>query len=191
MALLLIFVATIPAVAEAGFSTVVIDAGHGGRDNGASWYGVHEKTIALDVAKRVEKILRSKGVPTAMTRRDDTYVALDDRAAIANRYANSIFVSIHFNAHPNRTIHGIETFYVSPAGKTLANGIQTSIMKKIEGRDRGIKKSSYAVLTRTKAPAVLVECGFISNRTECRKCQTTWYRQTVAEAIAKAILAAR
>jgi len=171
------------------FSTVVIDPGHGGRDNGASWYGVDEKDLALDVAKRVESILRKKGVATAMTRRKDEYVSLDDRAAISNRFANSIFVSIHFNAHTDRSVRGIETFYSSPAGKEIAAVVQKAVTSKITNtRNRGIKKGSYAVLLRTKSPAILVEGGFISNLSESKKCQTEWYRQTLAEAIARAIL---
>ncbi len=87
--------------ADAG-KTVVIDPGHGGRDNGAKWGGIAEKDLNLDVARRVEALLKERGIPVVMTRRSDAYVSLDSRAAVANRYKNSLFVSIHFNAVNNR-----------------------------------------------------------------------------------------
>ncbi len=80
------------------FRTVVVDAGHGGNDNGASRrYGGAEKTATLDVATRLERKLRESEFKTVMTRSDDTFVSLDKRAAISNRQKNAIFVSIHFN----------------------------------------------------------------------------------------------
>lgn len=173
------------------FHTVVIDPGHGGRDKGAFWYGVKEKDLALDVARRVEKLLQGKGIKTVMTRRSDVYTSLNQRAVTANRYPGSIFVSIHFNAHTNRSIKGLETFYSSASGKGIANAVQQRIASRIKGRDRGIKKGSYAVLMRTRAPAILVEGGFISNLSECRRCLTEWYRQTLAQAITDAIVSVR
>jgi N-acetylmuramoyl-L-alanine amidase len=173
------------------FHTVVLDPGHGGRDKGACWYGVMEKDLALDVARRVEHLLRNRGLKTVMTRRSDVFVTLDQRAVIANRYPGSIFVSIHFNAHTSRSIKGLETFYSSETGKSIAHAVQRRIVAKIRGKDRGIKKGSYAVLLRTRAPAILVEGGFISNLSECRRCLTEWYRQTLAQAIADGILSMR
>ena len=81
--------------------TVIIDPGHGGKDKGAYWYGISEKTLTLDVAKKVELLLKQKGIKVLMTRKSDRYVSIEDRASIANKYTNSIFVSIHFNAHTN------------------------------------------------------------------------------------------
>ncbi len=168
---------------------VVLDPGHGGVDNGARWYGVAEKTLNLDVAKRVERLLKARGIPVVMTRRTDTYVTLDQRAAIANRHAGSIFVSIHFNAHTNRTIKGIETFYVSNRGRNLASAIQRRLARRIRTEDRGCKRHHYAVLTKTRGVAALVECGFISNKWECDRCNTTWFRDILAQEIASGIAA--
>lgn len=173
------------------FTTVVIDPGHGGKDKGAFWYGVKEKTLTLDVALRVEKLLKARGLRTALTRRSDVYTSLDQRAAIANRYSRSIFVSIHFNAHTNRSIKGLETFYSSSAGRNIARAVQRRIVYKIKGKNRGIKKSVFAVLMRTRAPAILIEAGFLSNLSEGRRCQTEWYRQTLAQAIVDGILSTR
>ena len=77
--------------------TVVLDPGHGGRDDGARNGGLVEKHLTLDVALRLEKVLQEFGFPTLLTRRDDTYKRLSERTAVGNQVANSIFVSIHFN----------------------------------------------------------------------------------------------
>ena len=170
-------------------TVVVLDPGHGGKDNGARWYGISEKTLNLDVAKRVEVLLKKRGIPVVMTRRTDTFVSLDYRAKIANRHANSIFVSIHFNAHSNRSIKGIETFYISSKGKNLAQNIQKRLANRINTNDRGSKKHHFAVLTKTRGVAALVECGFISNHWENRRCATTWFRDILAQEIASGIAA--
>jgi N-acetylmuramoyl-L-alanine amidase len=176
-------------VASEAKTVVVLDPGHGGKDNGARWYGVSEKTLNLDVAKRVEVLLKKRGIPVVMTRRTDTYVSLDYRAKIANRHAGAVFVSIHFNAHSNRSIKGIETFYISSKGKKLAQSMQKRLASRINTNDRGSKKHHYAVLTKTRGVAALVECGFISNHWENRRCSTSWFRDILAQEIASGISA--
>ena len=178
------------ALASSGAKTVVVlDPGHGGKDNGARWYGISEKTLNLDVAKRVESLLKKKGITVVMTRRTDTFVSLDYRAKIANRHAGAVFVSIHFNAHSNRSIKGIETFYISSKGRNLAQSIQKRLANRINTNDRGSKKHHFAVLTKTRGVAALVECGFISNHWENRRCATTWFRDILAQEIASGIAA--
>lgn len=173
------------------FSTVVIDAGHGGRDGGAVWNGLIERNLTLDVAKRLDSVLRSRGIRTVMTRKTNSTVELSTRAAIANRYRSSIFVSIHFNASRNRSVSGIETHYRSSRGRELAGYVQRSLDKRVTGINRGVFYRDYKVLRETKMPAILIECGFISNRTEARRCGSSVHRQALAEAIASGILAAR
>lgn len=174
----------------ARFKRVVIDPGHGGRDNGSKWYGVAEKTLTLDLANRIKKILDAKGVPTTLTRTTDVFMELDERAAVANRQSDAIFVSVHFNAHRDRSIKGIETFYYpgSTQGRVLATYIQGELGKRIKTRNRGVKPARLKVLRATKGSAVLVECGFISNRWECQRCASTWFRQVLAEEIVEGIL---
>ena len=97
------------------FKTVVVDAGHGGKDNGAYRpYGGAEKIATLDVATRLQSKLRESQFKTVMTRSGDVFVSLDQRVAIENAQKNSIFVSIHFNDSRQRGIHGFETYYNSP-----------------------------------------------------------------------------
>ena len=102
------------------FSTIVIDAGHGGKDYGGSYGKVYEKHLALDTAQRVEYMLKKKGYRTRMTRSSDVFLSLQKRASIGNRYGNSIFVSIHYNCTYRRAAKGIETFYYTSRSKPLA-----------------------------------------------------------------------
>ena len=184
------FLVSVLALATSEAKTVVVlDPGHGGKDNGAHWYGVSEKTLNLDVAKRVEILLKKRGIPVVMTRRTDTYVSLGYRAQIANRHAGAVFVSIHFNAHSNRSIKGIETFYISSKGRKLAQSMQKRLAGRINTNDRGSKKHHYAVLTKTRGVAALVECGFISNHWENKRCSTSWFRDILAQEIASGIAA--
>lgn len=167
---------------------VVIDAGHGGKDKGAYWYGVRESDLNLRVAKRAEASLKAHGYSVTMTRRSDVFITLSKRAQIGNRYRNSIFVSIHFNATPNTRIHGAETFY--GGGKKslyLAKAIQAELVKRNKLRNRGARPGRYTVLQKTSCPAVLVECGFISNTTERNRCKSSTYQAACAAAIVAGI----
>jgi N-acetylmuramoyl-L-alanine amidase len=170
------------------FNLVVIDPGHGGADRGTHWHGLSEKTLTLDVAKRVETVLRDNGVTTVMTRRTDKSISLDDRARMANRFPDSLLVSIHFNANRITGISGYETFYRSDKGRTVAQNIQKALSSAIPGNNRGVTNGDFAVLTRTKGVSVLVECGFISNKAEAARCGTPAHRQKLAEGIARGIL---
>ena len=166
---------------------VVIDPGHGGRDKGAVWGGVYESSLNLRVANRVEASLKAKGYPVVMSRRSDVYVSLSRRSQIANRYRNAIFVSIHFNATIHTSARGAETFYVGKRGSYLAKSIQNELVKNCKVRNRGIRNRSYSVLRQTHCPAVLVECGFISNSHERSRCKTSSYQAAAARAIVAGI----
>ncbi len=173
------------------FSTVVIDAGHGGKDGGSVWNGLVEKKLCLDVAKRVEAGLKSKGVKTIMTRRTDSFVELEQRARIANRVPASIFVSIHFNGSRKTIISGGEVYYRSSRAKILATSISSAIKSRVAGGTRGIFYADYKVLRETQMPAVLVECGYISNKREALRCADPAHRQKLADAIVSGLLAAK
>src|SRR5256885_11629518 len=98
----------------APFAIVIIDAGHGGQDSGTTKNGIMEKDLALDVAHRVERLLQERGLVVALTRADDTYVSLQDRATMANNQPESVFVSIHVD-DAGRTANGVETYYATHA----------------------------------------------------------------------------
>ncbi len=183
-AVLLLFVTQ----AWAGKRVVVLDPGHGGKEPGSYWGGVKEKTLTLPMAFKVERILEAQGIPVVLTRRKDVTVSLNSRALIANRYPNSIFVSLHFNASRDTKITGIETYYHSTSGKKLATMVQAELAGRIKTKNRGIKrKTNFAVLRKTKGVAVLVELGFISNSWERNRCKQGWLQDIMAQEVAAGI----
>ncbi|MBK1831283.1 N-acetylmuramoyl-L-alanine amidase [Verrucomicrobiaceae bacterium R5-34] len=169
---------------------VIIDAGHGGKDKGAHRGKVYEKTLALSVAKQTEALLKKKGMPVTMTRRSDVFISLTNRAAIANRYKNCVFISIHFNAHKSNAYHGVETYYYGTEGSKLAAHIHLRMLSRLKIRNRDTRqRKDLAVLRRTRCPAVLIECGYISNAYERKRCLSASYQQNCARAIADGIIA--
>lgn len=174
------------------FNTVVVDAGHGGRDNGAyRRYGGAEKIATLDVARRLERKLRESELKTVMTRPADVYVSLDERVAIENAQKNSIFVSIHFNDSRRRVIRGFETYYHSPMSRELAVRIQQKLGTIPRAANRGVHFANFRVLRLAAYPAVLVECGFLSNRREGNEARSGDYREVLADKIAEAVVEQR
>jgi N-acetylmuramoyl-L-alanine amidase len=171
------------------FTTVVVDAGHGGKDNGAfRRYGGAEKNATLDVATRLAAKLRESQFRVVMTRSNDVFVDLDQRAAISNGQKNAIFVSVHFNDSGRRGIRGFETYYHSPAARQLAYRIQQQIMTLPGAVNRGVKTANFRVLRKAEYPAVLVECGFLSNRSEGAAARSASRRDNLADKIAEAIV---
>ncbi len=194
--------------------TVVLDPGHGGFDKGAvSRYG-YEKDYALDVAQKLRPLLQAKGFRVLLTRESDVFVPLEVRAEIANATRNSIFVSIHFNAtDTSASATGFEIYSLTPRGApsthedgltlaaiNLQNGgpvdaasfeLSTCVYHSIVGRmaeyDRGVKRARFAVLRRTKVPAVLIEGGFLTERGESQLIAKPEWRKKLADSIALGI----
>lgn len=189
--------------------TVVLDPGHGGHERGAaSRYGF-EKDFTLDVALRARTLLEAQRYKVVMTRSSDIYVPLETRADIANRTANSILVSIHFNQSPtNAAASGFEIFSIAPRGAPASNDgprerdlreepgnvadlpstalaatIYHALLGHIPVFDRGLKHARFAVLRRCIRPAVLVECGFVSNGSESALIGSPAWRGKLAAAI--------
>ena len=174
------------------FTTVVVDAGHGGKDNGAyRHYGGAEKVATLDVAKRLERKLRESQLRTVMTRSSDEFISLDERVRLENAQNNSVFVSIHFNDARRRGIRGFETYYNSGPSRELANRIQAKLMTIPHSTNRGVHTANFRVLRLARYPAVLVECGFLSNRAEGDKARDSEYREVLADRIAEAVVDVR
>src|ERR1043166_2095509 len=147
--------------------TVVIDAGHGGYDRGGiPGQRVSEKDMTLDVAQRLRSVLATSGYRVVMTRDSDVFVPLGTRCAIANSYRNAIFVSIHFNSATRRGASGIETYFYSRDSLSLASAIHHYVTGGAPSENRGVRRRGYYVLRKTAIPAVLVECGFLTNPTE-------------------------
>ncbi len=174
------------------FSTVVIDAGHGGHDFGGIPQNIiPEKGVALDVALRLSKALKKAGFQTILTRSDDRFISLGDRVAIANAHPEAVFVSIHFDASPRVAARGISTHFVSTGEASFAGYIQRCLMRTTDGTNRGIKKARFYVLRKTEERAVLVECGFLTNPQDAAMARRASCRQKQAEQICAGIVGYR
>ena len=186
---------------------VYLDAGHGGYDPGASYFGISEKSLTLAIQSRVKAKLEAEGYQVVTTRTSDTYVDLTDRSRAANASESDIFVSIHINASGSSAAQGIETYYYQPYAEypsrinatyhanptrlsmsdTLANAIQSSLINATGAQNQGVKRQTFAVLRETTSPAVLLELGFLSNPQEASRLNTSAYQETLANAIVAGI----
>ena len=191
-------------------TTVVLDPGHGGHDRGASSRFGFEKDFALDVAVRARTLLEKQNYKVVMTRATDVFIPLEQRPAVSNHLANSIFVSIHFNSsNSNADARGFEIFSIAPRGAPATNdaaprerdlreepgnavdlpsgALACSVFHALLGQvpmvDRGVKHARFAVLRLCTQPAVLIECGFVSNSAESTLISSAAWRAHVAEAI--------
>jgi N-acetylmuramoyl-L-alanine amidase len=172
-----------------GFTTVVIDAGHGGKDSGAPGRlaRMPEKQVALAIAKRVQARL-SPQFRTVMTRSSDRFIELDDRAAFASRYGNGVVVSIHLNSGPSR-LCGPETYYWRTDSYSLARRVQRnlSVVASYENGNRGLVRRRLRLTRNTTIPGILVECGYLSNGREASLLASAGYQDRIAGAIAQAV----
>ena len=171
----------------ASFRTVVIDAGHGGHDNGGQWGRVYEKHLALDTAYRLEGKLKKLGYQTVMTRRSDYFISLPQRVSMGNRYKNAIFVSIHYNYTWKQDVSGLETFYSSEQSRRLAYHVQNSLIQRTRTVDRKVKYARFYVIRNSVLPAILVEGGFVSNTAERNRMKSAWFREAIAQGIVDGI----
>src|SRR5512133_4321723 len=172
------------ASAQTRYTTVVIDPGHGGFDRGGiPGQRVPEKNMNLDVSLKLKPILEKAGYRVIMTRSTDIFVPLGTRVAIANSYPNAIFVCVHFNSAPRSGASGIETYFYSTESAPLAASIHSAVVGAAPSENRGVRRRGYFVLRRTTVPAVLVECGFLTNPGEAQAALTNSYRQQLAQEI--------
>lgn len=187
--------------------TLVIDAGHGGTDGGTVRGTMIEKEWALKVALSLAEELKSRGHAVDLIRTGDDYLPVVERSALVNAFPRTAMISIHFNADSSDA-SGIETWYSWPKrpevmtqlhaaaglseeaalpdeGMALAKAIQSAVHEKTEARDRGIKnRTDLALTSRCLCPAVLVECGFISNAEEAKLIRESSYRLKIVRGIA-------
>ena len=187
-----------------GGHVVMIDPGHGGYDPGAiTSKGVYEKSINLQIAKKVKEMLGPSGIEVFLTREEDIDFASDGvkgkstkkqidlnrRIDMANEAKAEIFVSIHVNATAGGQKSGAETFYniESDSGKWLAELIQQELIKIPRMNRRIAKPGDYYIIRNSNIPAVIVEVGYLSSVKEQKKLQQSWYQEQLSRAIAKGI----
>ena len=175
--------------------TILIDPGHGGNDKGtiANDKETFEKDITLKIGALVaQKLTKQKDVQAIISRNEDKYVSLADRANLANEQDVDVLVSIHLNGQTGGSdAIGLETYYTKEkddGSHELAKQIQETVTSYVDVRDRGVKTERFQVLLQSKMPAVLVECGFLTNDEEAKKLKDEAYQETLAEGIAQGIL---
>lgn len=174
-----------------GTADIVLDAGHGGKDQGASGGNAIEKEITLEIAKKTRSILEEAGYKVGMVRDDDTFVELQERAEYANHKKAKVFVSIHCNSSEDGEGTGIETFYTEQkeeSSQELAQLIQENVIVQTGARDREVKTADYTVIVSTEMPSALVETGFLSNGSESELLQQEDYQEKLAKGIAEGII---
>lgn len=177
----------VPPVKDPAKKVVVIDPGHGGSDVGATRNGIYEKTITLDVSKKVADMLRNKGYEVVMTRATDKTVSLQERVEISENSNPDLFVSIHVNSSNSETPSGLETHYYKDNSLELAKNVHASMLNNINSPNRGLFKSKFYVINHTTAPAILVEIGFLSNPSERDQLISEHRKQATAKAIVEGI----
>ena len=196
------------------FRTVILDAGHGGKDPGATNALGTEAGYNLMVAERAKKLLETAGYKVVMTRDSNRYLTLQERVDVANQVKdNAIFISIHHNSGGSAA-RGIETFTLSPVGVAhygrgfnqsdlqeragnghdsanvaLATAVHGCLIRKLDKNtfDRGIKRARFSVLTGVQHPSILVECGFMTHPYEGRMIHNEAYRNAVVKGIVDAV----
>ena len=200
------------ALAGLDARTVVIDAGHGGDDDGAvGALGAHEKSLTLDIARRIARRLETSRLEVRLTRDRDSGMGLGQRVRAAQRHGADLFVSIHLNSAANPYATGIETYLLPAPGSAstagdsrataavegnkydaasmvLAYHVHTHAAERTRAADRGIKHARFAVLKDVSCPAILIECGFVSNRREETRLLRSSHRDSIAQGIAEGVL---
>lgn len=173
---------------------IVIDAGHGGKDPGAIFSSVNEKTLNLDIAKRLRKLLKAQGYEVIMTRTTDEFIELTERADIANTKEADLFISIHNNSMPTG-FSGVMTLYSTRdadedfTSKEFAEIVQQNMVKTLGTNNIGARqRDNLVVLNKTTMPAVLVEVGCMSDASELKQLKKATFRQKAAQAICDAVV---
>ncbi len=170
---------------------VVVDAGHGGHDPGAiSAGGIYEKNINLRVAAKVARRLEASGTGVVMTRWQDTFLELEERAAVANDRDADLFISIHADSSPSPDLQGFTLYVARGASRDAyraARALSRTLSRTVSDT-RGIREADYRVLVQTHCPAVLIELGYLSNAHEASRLRDDDYQDRLAQAIVDGIL---
>ena len=202
----------IPKAYDISKPLVILDPGHGGKDGGTVSGDAFEKNLNLQLSKKISSELNRHQISVVMTRGEDKRVGLADRAIIANRYPNAIFISIHHNAATLKSAKGIETYYSDNKPKSLkdeqmnllkikkgnsfrdnrskmlASLLHSSVCESTKASDRGVRERSLAMTRWVSCPSVLIECGFLSNPKEKLDLLSEPYKEALSRGITEGIL---
>lgn len=169
--------------------TIVIDAGHGGRDVGAiGATGTFEKNYTYKTAIELKQELTVLGANVILTRPEDEFISLGSRASFANITAD-VFISIHYNSTPELPyVTGIGTYYYHDQNKELATYVQKELIKETMADDRGVAFGDYLVIRQSFKPSILVELGFLSNENKESLLQTTAYQKKLVQGMVNGLI---
>ncbi|WP_077327161.1 N-acetylmuramoyl-L-alanine amidase [Virgibacillus siamensis] len=165
--------------------TIVIDAGHGGRDTGAiGASGTYEKHFTYKTMKKLKQELMVLGAEVIVTRSENEFISLASRTSLSNIKQTDAFISIHYNSFPKMpTVTGISAYYYHDQYQKLARFILEEVSKETGARNRGSKYADYQVIRQSFKPAVLLELGFISNPQQEQLLQTDAYQKKIVKGI--------
>ncbi|HEY4431299.1 MAG TPA: N-acetylmuramoyl-L-alanine amidase [Paenibacillus sp.] len=168
---------------------IVIDAGHGGKDPGADGAsGKRERAYTLALSKKVFELLQQEPMfEVYMTRTDDTFLELDDRIKLANDLDAEAFVSIHGNTYTDPDVSGTETYYYADDSIQFAREVHEHLVEATGFKDRGVRKEDWRVLTQSNNLAILLEVGFLTNRSDETNMLSDRHQDRTATAIVKGI----
>lgn len=163
--------------------TIVIDAGHGGRDVGAvGASGTFEKNFTYKTSLELKQQLTVLGANVLLTRSEDEFISLGSRSSYANVAGTDVFISIHYNSTPALpNVTGIGTYYYHGQNKGLATYVQKELIKETGATDRGVAFGNFLVIRQTFKPAILVELGFLSNQQKEKLLQTSAYQKKLVQ----------
>ncbi|WP_163537994.1 N-acetylmuramoyl-L-alanine amidase [Gracilibacillus sp. YIM 98692] len=168
---------------------IVLDPGHGGKDPGAIGIGgVYEKDLIMEVVDDIASKLRQAGATVLLTRSNDAYVEHQARVQVSEAYQTHAFISLHFNADPLSTIHGISTHFYGDDNRNLAYTLQNALAQNVNLHSRGVMNDSFYVLRNNSKPSVLLEMGYITNMNDLLTIRTANYRQQLAKGITKGLI---
>ncbi|MBS4194792.1 N-acetylmuramoyl-L-alanine amidase [Lederbergia citri] len=174
---------------EVSTKTIVIDPGHGGRDEGAAGAnGTIEKNLTLNAALLLSEKLKKAGFNVILTRSADEYVSLQDRAELAYIKNADIFISLHFDSIEDSSVHGHTTYYYYDDEVKIAEAIHNRITDAIHISDRGVRYGDYYVLRENQRPSILLELGYLSNPAEEQVIKTKKYMDKITNAIEKGLV---
>jgi N-acetylmuramoyl-L-alanine amidase len=173
---------------------IILDAGHGGTDEGTKVNALKEKKLTLLTALLAKKHLEELGYRVMLTRGRDIFLSLQRRVYIANKTKAALFVSLHYNSAPSPNAQGMEVFYYESkepwrarSSKHLARCLLRSLLDETQATSRGVKAGNFHVIRETDMPSVIVEAGFLSNSQERQKLKTRTYLERIALGVAQGI----
>jgi N-acetylmuramoyl-L-alanine amidase len=174
---------------------IVLDPGHGGYDPGATGNGLREKDVVLIIARKVATLVESKGIEVIWTRNTDVALGNDEtsdlqrRVAVANATNAVLYVSIHCDGYDLASANGSEVCVCALGGEAERCAKIIAPLLSVAGGfiNRGVKVENFYVINKTSMPAILIECGFITNSADAQKLKDDLYLDRISQSIAKGI----